>query len=81
MRCGLNLVRLYAILSQPFIPDASEALLKALGLPADEPWPERAEAALNALAPGHAFATPDVLFAKISDERREELEARFAGAD
>ena len=81
VRCGLNLVRLYAILSQPFIPDASEALLKALGLPADEPWPERAEAALNALAPGHAFATPDVLFAKISDERREELEARFAGAD
>ena len=81
VRCGLNLVRLYAILSQPFIPDASEALLKALGLPADEPWPESAEAALNALAPGHAFATPDVLFAKISDERREELEARFAGAD
>ena len=36
--------------------------------------------ALAALPAGHAFTTPDVLFAKIADERRAELEARFAGA-
>ncbi|MEL7464316.1 MAG: methionine--tRNA ligase [Pseudomonadota bacterium] len=79
VRTGLNLVRLYAILSRPFVPDAAEAMLKSLGLPADESWPTSAEAALTALPAGHAFETPDVLFAKISDERREELEARFAG--
>ncbi len=79
VRCGLNLVRLYAVLSRPFIPDAADAMLSALGLPAEEPWPESAAAALDALAPGHAFRTPDVLFAKIDDERRAGLEARFAG--
>ena len=79
VRCGLNLVRLYAVLSRPFIPDASDAMLAALGLTAEEPWPETAAAALDALPAGHAFTTPDVLFAKIADERREELETRFAG--
>ena len=79
VRTGLNLVRLYAILSRPFIPDASGAMLAALGLPENEPWPESAEAALAALPEGHAFTTPDVLFAKLDDERREALEARFAG--
>ncbi|MEM8751553.1 MAG: methionine--tRNA ligase, partial [Pseudomonadota bacterium] len=81
VRAGLNLVRLYAILSRPFVPDAADAMLKALNLDANQPWPDNAEAALSALPPGHAFATPEVLFAKLTDERREELEARFAGQD
>ncbi|MEM6358415.1 MAG: hypothetical protein AAF844_22380, partial [Pseudomonadota bacterium] len=37
-------------------------------------------AAQEALAPGDAFAVPDNLFAKITDEAREEMAARFAGA-
>ncbi len=79
IRMSLNLIRLYAIISRPFIPDASDAMLAALNLSGTESWPETVEAALNALPAGHAFATPDVLFAKITDERRAELEARFAG--
>ncbi len=80
VRAGLNLVRLYAILSRPFIPDASAAMLNALGLPEDVPWPEDATSALSALPVGHGFTTPDVLFAKLADETRAELEARFAGS-
>ena len=80
IRMSLNLIRLYAVISRPFIPDASDQMLAALNLPATESWPETAEAALAALPAGHAFATPGVLFAKIADDRREELEARFAGA-
>lgn len=79
IRVSLNLIRLYAVISRPFIPDASDAMLAALNLSGTESWPEDAETALNALPAGHAFTTPDVLFAKIADERREELEARFAG--
>ncbi len=79
IRMSLNLIRLYAVISRPFIPDASDKMLAALNLSGVEGWPENAEEALTALPGGHAFTTPDVLFAKIADERRAELEARFAG--
>lgn len=79
IRMSLNLIRLYAVISRPFIPDASDQMLAALNLSGAESWPDNVETALAALPSGHAFATPDVLFAKIADERRAELEARFAG--
>ncbi|MFQ5624867.1 MAG: methionine--tRNA ligase, partial [Paracoccaceae bacterium] len=78
-RLALNLIRFYAILSRPFIPDAADAMLGALGLDGAD-WPQDAGDALRVLPAGRAFTVPDVLFAKISDERREELEAGFAGA-
>jgi multidrug efflux pump subunit AcrA (membrane-fusion protein) len=78
VRLSLNLIRLYAVLSAPFIPDAAEAMLDAVGA-ADAAWPEDVATALDALPPGHAFTTPDVLFAKISDEEREDWQKRFAG--
>ena len=77
-RLGLNLIRLYAILSAPFIPFASQAMLDALAA-GDRDWPEDIAAALTALPPGHAFAVPDVLFAKITDEQRADWEERFKG--
>ncbi|SEA55731.1 methionine--tRNA ligase [Rubrimonas cliftonensis] len=81
-RCALNLMRLYGIVSRPFIPDAADAMLRALGLDpeAEARWPESAAAALNALPAGAAFTVPDNLFAKIEDSTREALEAQFSGA-
>ena len=66
------------MLSRPFLPDASDAMLAALGLDAAD-WPDDVAAALDALPAGHPFDVPDVLFAKLDDARRAELEARFAG--
>ncbi|MEM6742160.1 MAG: methionine--tRNA ligase [Pseudomonadota bacterium] len=82
VRFALNLVRLYAVISRPFVPDASDAMLAALKLPeaTAQDWPGDAEAALSALPPGHAFEVPEVLFAKIDDGAREAMAARFAGA-
>jgi methionyl-tRNA synthetase len=82
IRFALNLVRLYAILSRPFVPDASAAMLDALKLPqeAANDWPGDVAAALEALPAGHGFEVPGVLFAKITDEARAEMAARFAGA-
>ena len=78
IRLALNLIRLYAVLSQPFIPDASAAMLAAMRT-ADQHWPDDVPAALETLTPGHAFDVPEVLFAKITDEAREGWQARFSG--
>lgn len=78
VRFALNLIRLYAVLSRPFIPDASDAMLKAMQTELDA-WPSDLSADLAALPAGHAFVVPDVLFAKITDDARDEMQARFAG--
>ncbi|MGA0540913.1 methionine--tRNA ligase [Neotabrizicola sp. VNH66] len=78
VRFGLNLIRLYAVLSRPFIPDAAETMMTALGS-TDWGWPEDVGAALRHLAPGHGFAVPENLFRKITDEERAEWQVRFAG--
>ncbi|WP_112321780.1 methionine--tRNA ligase [Oceanibium sediminis] len=79
VRFALNLITLYAVLSEPFIPDFSARVRAAFGIDS-QPWPEDIGAALAILEPGHAFTTPDVLFAKITDEQREGWEQQFAGA-
>ncbi|MBY6136986.1 methionine--tRNA ligase [Nocardioides marinus] len=78
VRLGLNLIRLYAVLSAPFIPHAADTLMAALNSD-DRSWPEDVAAALSALPAGHELTVPDVLFAKITDEQREDWQARFAG--
>ncbi|OCX65957.1 methionine--tRNA ligase [Thioclava sp. SK-1] len=77
-RLALNLVRVYAVLSAPFIPTAAKAMLDGMQT-SDDTWPSDMEAALNALPQGHAFVVPEVLFRKITDDERDEWQARFAG--
>ena len=79
VRFAFNLIRLYAILSRPFLPEAAARMLAALGHPEDG-WPTDVAEAIATLGPGHRFEVPEVLFAKIDDARRIELEGRFAGA-
>jgi methionyl-tRNA synthetase len=69
VRTGLNLVVLFAILAQPFIPDAAATVLDAMGVPKENRnWPKPGESGLfDALPRGHAFTLPDVLFKKIED--------------
>ncbi|MFT4012123.1 MAG: methionine--tRNA ligase [Paracoccus sp. (in: a-proteobacteria)] len=78
VRLGLNLIRLYAVLSAPFIPFAAETMLDAMQAQ-DRDWPTDPGAALQALPAGHAFTVPGVLFAKISDESRDAWQDRFKG--
>jgi methionyl-tRNA synthetase len=78
MRLSLNLVRLYGVLSAPFVPDAAEILVATTG--DDDPgWPDDLAARLDALAPGIPVAVPETLFRKITDEERQAWQTRFAG--
>jgi len=78
VRMGLNLIRLYAVLSAPFIPTASASMLSAMNT-LDTSWPDDVAAALNALPVAHDFSVPEVLFAKITDDQREDWQQRFSG--
>jgi len=78
IRLALNLIRLYAVLSRPFIPDAAAAMLAGMQTE-DDAWPDDVDAAVRVLAPGHAFTVPEVLFAKIDDATRQGWAERFAG--
>ncbi len=78
IRLALNLIRVYAILSRPFIPDAAAAMMTAMGSD-DWTWPADISAAMRALPPGHAFAVPENLFRKITDEERADWQQKFAG--
>ncbi|MBE3636634.1 methionine--tRNA ligase [Mangrovicoccus algicola] len=79
VRFALNLAVVYAGLSEPFIPDAAETLRGTFALQVID-WPEDVRATMTeTLKPGHAFTVPDVLFAKITDDQRDDWQARFAG--
>jgi methionyl-tRNA synthetase len=78
IRLSLNLIRVYAILSAPFIPDAAAAMMAAMGTE-DWTWPDDVAAAMTALPAGHAFSVPENLFRKITDEERADWQQRFAG--
>ena len=78
VRLALNLIRIYAVLSASFIPDASKTMIDAMQTD-DDSWPTDVAAALETLPAGHAFTVPDNLFRKITDEERSDWAERFAG--
>ena len=83
VRMGLNLVHLFGHLSWPLIPEAARKIHNAI-MPAPEviPWPGRSIVEfLDQLEGGHSIASPDVLFAKITDDQIAEWKARFGGED
>jgi methionyl-tRNA synthetase len=69
VRTGLNACALFAILAQPFLPDAAAIVLDAIGVPKENrAWPDPRERGVwDALPRGLRFTPPDVLFKKIED--------------
>ena len=81
VRTGLNACALFAILAQPFIPDAAKTVLDALGVPEkNRMWPKPEDKAVwDALPRGLKIDPPDVLFKKIEDDQVADLAVRFGG--
>ncbi|MFJ2025688.1 methionine--tRNA ligase [Streptomyces sp. NPDC087897] len=82
LRTAMNLIHLYAIVSEPFIPTSAATMRGAFTLPNDTAtWPTPAQAkSLSTIPPGTPFTVPPVLFTKITDEDLESYRARFGGA-
>jgi methionyl-tRNA synthetase len=82
VRTGLNLVALFARVSAPFIPFASETVSLAMGEDYPGPWPGADIAAeLSRVPAGRKIAAPEVLFRKIEDTQVAEWTERFGGAE
>lgn len=83
LRTAMNLIHLYAVVSEPFIPASAAVLRGVFALDDDTAtWvtPE-ASTSLDSVPAGAGFAVPPVLFAKISDEDLDGFRERFgAGA-
>jgi methionyl-tRNA synthetase len=81
VRTGLNLVALFAILAQPFVPTAAAAILDAMGVPVcNRNWPlADDDQILNALPHGLAITAPELLFTKIEDDHVAAWTAMFGG--
>jgi methionyl-tRNA synthetase len=82
VRTGLNLVALFAKVSEPFIPFACEKIAIAVGEDYPAQWPSAQGAAvLDILPAGRKVAAPEVLFKKVENEQVAEWLERFGGPE
>ncbi|MFD7662414.1 methionine--tRNA ligase [Streptomyces sp. NPDC059788] len=83
LRTAMNLIHLYAIVSEPFIPAAAKAMRGAFALDGDTAaWVTADEArALSSVPAGTAFTVPPVLFAKITEDDLAAYRERFGAAE
>lgn len=80
VRTCINLIRLYAIASNPFIPFTAQLLFDALQLTEAERNCSFTDAVnFAALQPGRTFDVPPPLFQKLDDDRIAELKVQFGG--
>ncbi|WP_166028594.1 methionine--tRNA ligase [Streptomyces chilikensis] len=81
LRTAMNLIHLYAIVSEPFIPASSRAMREAFRLDGDTAaWVSAEEARALAFLPvGTPFTVPPVLFAKLTEDDLEAYKERFGG--
>jgi methionyl-tRNA synthetase len=82
LRTGVHLVRLFALLASPIVPETAGRVLEAVAPDAPVHWPEGDLAAeMEALAPGAPFTVPEVLFRKLDPEDIAAWTRRFGGAE
>ena len=82
VRTGLNLVALFAKVSEPFIPFAAEKIAEGVGESFPGVWPLLdGSGVLEILEPGRRVRAPDVLFRKVEDAQVIEWLERFGGPD
>jgi len=83
LRTAMNLIHLYAVVSEPFIPSTAKTMREAFSLGDDKAtWVTADEArALASVPAGTPFTVPPVLFAKLTDEDLEAYKERFGGTE
>ncbi|RLV01515.1 methionine--tRNA ligase [Streptomyces griseocarneus] len=83
LRTAMNLIHLYAVVSEPFIPASAAAMRSAFALAEDTAtWVTQDQArSLDFVPAGTAFTVPPVLFAKITEDDLAAYRERFGGGE
>ena len=83
MRVSLNLVRLFAVVSEPMMPETSRTILDGLGVAGERRrWPSiPVESELAVLEPNRTIDDLPPLFRRILAEDVTAWTARFGGAN
>ncbi|MFC0596778.1 methionine--tRNA ligase [Streptomyces palmae] len=83
LRTAMNLIHLYSVVSEPFIPASAAAMRSAFALTEDTAaWVTAEQAkALASVPAGTAFTVPPVLFAKITEDDLDSYRERFGGIE
>ncbi|WP_133910963.1 methionine--tRNA ligase [Streptomyces sp. NBC_00582] len=81
LRTAMNLIHLYSVVSEPFIPTTAKTMREAFSLTSDTAtWVTPDEArALTTVPAGTPFTVPPVLFAKLTDDDLAAYKERFGG--
>lgn len=84
LRICLNVIRIYAALSAPLLPNTAEKImakfnLKTSDLPSLKDFSVEKE--INALKPGTAFEAGEALFERILPDRIPELQQKYGGGN
>jgi methionyl-tRNA synthetase len=80
IRTCMNLIRIYAIVSSPFIPFTCDTICEALHLSESERRSSFASVVdFQALQPDRPFDVPPPLFQKLDDDQIAELRSKFGG--
>ena len=72
---AMNLMRIFAVLARPIIPESAEKILNALHT--DGKWIFDVRYEMNTIAKGHNFNVPEAVFAKISSDKVDELNEKY----
>lgn len=80
IRTSINLIRIYAIASYPFIPSTAQQIFDALHLSESERTSSFGSAVdFSILQPNRPFDVPAPLFQKLDDEQVAKFKSRFGG--
>lgn len=84
LACCVGLVKVLAVLLEPYMPTVAAKLTAQLGSPADmqlsDEFVIRTAAPQSLLPAGHPLGTSEPMFRNIPDDEVEELRARFSGS-
>ena len=79
LRICMNLIRIYAVLSAPIMPQTAEKMLGKFGLTMQDVSLKEFNVSkeMNTLTVGHKFEIGEPLFERIPPERTEELKLKY----
>lgn len=83
LRTCINLIRIFAILSAPIMPETSKKMLEKLNI-SDKDMPLLTDfdikKEISFIQPGQKFCVGDMLFERITPEKVEELKAKYGSS-